>query len=511
MHFSPPESGPYFCARWLLRGWLGVTLAGLSLAAAPDARTLSLEECLDIAFRQNHRRPASQYAVAAAEAQHRQALSAYWPQLALRGGFERADEAANFLFPAMQLGIPAQAIAVPASTALVTVPAGVLGPTAVQLPVSVPAQTITTPAQAFAIPAQDVKLLDRDTTVASLDAKWLVLDGGLRRGLDAQTQSLVAAMRQEARRNDLEIADSVRRYYHGAVLARQLLTLGTDTLERMQTTLRLTETLYQGGGGKVTKSDYLDNKVMVETLRAFVATLEQNDALAQAALANAIGLPWTDSVAPSATEIPFAPLAADLPALVGDAYQFSPDWARLEAGLRAAEAAVGTAKSGYAPKVAVTGQLRRYWNSYDAGLSTATNRQAWSVGVGLELPLFDGQLTRAKVAEMRARLGQLKEQQLLLKEGLGLQIKDLVLRLAAADKSFAATRAALDAATENRDLTIRAYQSELVDTEKVIRAQLVEALMTAQHLKIRYDHVALASQLDLAVGRELQRQLARSP
>jgi len=67
------------------------------------------------------------------------------------------------------------------------------------------------------------------------------------------------------------------------------------------------------------------------------------------------------------------------------------------------------------------------------------------------------------------------------------------------------------AARENRDLTSRAYQSELVETEKVIRAQLFEALMTAQYLKARYDHVAIESQISLVVGKEIAGKVNSKP
>ncbi|MEZ4483389.1 MAG: hypothetical protein R2864_01930 [Syntrophotaleaceae bacterium] len=73
----------------------------------------------------------------------------------------------------------------------------------------------------------------------------------------------------------------------------------------------------------------------------------------------------------------------------------------------------------------------------------------------------------------------------------------------AAEKSHQATLDAMTAAVENRDLNTRAYQHELVETEKVIRAQLMEALMSAQHYKTRYDHIALQSQMNLLVGTEV--------
>jgi len=470
-----------------------------------------LQECIADALRNNHRQPASRFAVAAAEAQYRQALSGYWPQLTFTGGYQRMDEAPNFVFPAGYMGVPAQTITTPASTAMVTVPAGVLGPTAIQLPVAVPSQTIATTAQIFPVPAQDIKLMDRDNMTTMVDAKWLLLDGGMRAGLRQQTQGLVDAMKQEARRTDLEIVDSVHRIYYGAVLARQLHQLGRDTLARMEATLSLTETLYQGGGGKVTKTDYLDNKVMVESIRALVATLAKNEAMTQAALANTLGLSWRDTVSPQAAEIPFTPFQGNLEELVGTAYRFNPDWGRFEAGLSAAAGAVRTARSGHYPKVALTGSLHKWWNDYDAGVATDRNKQGWSVGLGLELPLFDGMLTQAKVAETKARLGQLREQGFLLREGIGLQIKDTFLGLTASGQAFDATRGAMLAAVENRDLNTRAYQQELVDTEKVIRAQLMEALMTAQHLKARYDHAALESNLSLIVGTEVLRQLQGTP
>ncbi|MFH0725134.1 MAG: TolC family protein [Pseudomonadota bacterium] len=220
-----------------------------------------------------------------------------------------------------------------------------------------------------------------------------------------------------------------------------------------------------------------------------------------------MGLPWKESVKPSASEIPFTPCAGDLEKLVGSAYRFSPDWAKLEAGIRALEGAVRTAKSGHYPKIAVTGEVHRWWNDYENGMATDTNKEGWSVGVGMEIPLFDGFLTRNRVTEAESRANKVKEEQFLLKEGIGLQIKDIFLGMSAARKSYQATLDAMTSAQENRDLNTRAYQNELVETEKVIRAQLMEALMSAQHYKTRYDHIALQSQLDLVVGTEVLKQL----
>ena len=283
---------------------------GRQAAAAPASDgPLPLSKCIEIALEKSRRRPLSQFAVSMAEAQHRQALSGYWPQVKATGGYQRLDEPLNFLFPASSLPIPGQSLTVPGGTMMVTVPANAFAPgfppTSLQLPVSFPGQTITTAAQAFAIPEQNIKVLDRDVVLGSLDVKWLLFDGGMRRGYREQAAGQVAMMRQEVRRTDLEITDSVKRLYWGAVLARQLHQLGLDTLARMVVTLELTESLYKEGSGKVTKADYLDNDVAVESLRSMVAHLEKNEKMTQAALANTMGLDWTANVRPAAEEIPF--------------------------------------------------------------------------------------------------------------------------------------------------------------------------------------------------------------
>lgn len=490
-------------ALWLLAS---IPATAPARGATPDERALtpireySLEECIDAALANNHRRPASRFAVAAAEAQHRQALAGYWPQISLRGGFQHLDESPNFLFPASNITVELPGSA---SSAVVP-PAGAGGANARRdrTEGESPAAGLTLP-----VPEQDITLMEPNSVLGSIGIAWLVWDGGMRRGYREQARGQIAMFEEEARRTDLELVDTVKRYYFGSVLARQLRETGMLTLERMQATLDLTETMYKEGSGKVKKTDFLSNKIMVESIRSMVAVLEKNEAMAEAALANSMGLAWHESARPAVGEIPYEPFEPNLESLVGAAYEFNPDWGRLEAGLAALNGAVRTARSGHFPKLALTGDLHRWWNDFDSGMATDRNKAGWTVGVMMEVPLFDGFLTRSRVAEARARWNETNEKGFLLREGIGLWVKDIVLGLDASQKQHDATLSAMQTATENRDLNTRAYQNELAETEDVIRAQLVEALMQAQHYKTRYDHLLLRSRLDLVVGTEVTRLL----
>ena len=63
----------------------------------------------------------------------------------------------------------------------------------------------------------------------------------------------------------------------------------------------------------------------METIRAMVAELQKNEAMAEAALASTIGLPWNASVQPADKEIPFEPFAGALDELISAAYRSNPD------------------------------------------------------------------------------------------------------------------------------------------------------------------------------------------
>ncbi len=485
----------------------GNTIPVVARSSSP-MQTLTLAQCVEQALRSNHRRKISEFAVLMAEAQHQQALSGYWPQIDFSTRIQRSDQPINFLFPTQNVPVPAQQIAVPPTTALVTIPANAFGPgfppSNVQLPVTSGAQAIRTQAGLVPVPQQSLKVLDRDLATGSLSGTFLVFDGGLRKGLREQTAAGIEAMQAEARRTDLEVTDSVRRMYWAAVLGHQLMELGHEVLSRMEVTLQLTKAHVTDASAKVNNSDFLSNKVIVESIRAAMAELEKNETLAQAALANNMGLSWNVSVRPADTVLPESPLSGDLEQTVAESYQFNPDWAQLEAGIRAADAALTTARSEYYPKFAITGDLHRFWNgSFTGGLSTADNRAGWTVGAGVQVPLFNGSLTHGKAQEALARIGQLKQTQLLLKDGIGLQVKSLLIQIESAQKVLKASGEALGSADANRDLNMRAYENDMGEPDKVVQSQVVAALIHAQFLKARYDALALSSQLTALIGREV--------
>lgn len=431
-----------------------------------DILIVNLEESLNIAHEKNRQRLVSKAAIEIARAQHAQALSAYWPQLKLTATAIRIDEDPTFTFPGKTFTVP------------------MLG--------------------SVQVPENDVKHMDRDTIHGSLALTYPVYTGGKRSAISKQAELGIRLSRESARRTDLQIVYDVNRIYYGTVLAKSLRELGQKTLERFEMTLDLTERLYKNGAGTVKKTDYLRTKVIVSSIRSMLELLRSNESLAKAALINTMGLNWKTQIELSEEEIPFRPFNSDLTKLVTDANQFNSDLTQLQLALKIARAKIKENKSGYFPTIAFTGNLRHIENSYDKGLTNSTNSDSWTIGLAMEIPLFNGFRTRSKVKEAIARLDKVKQEKILFREGVALQIKDAILQIARSQGQVGATEEALSAARENRELNVRAYQDELVETRDVIEAQLLESFINAQYLKALYDHVENLTRLEFIVGKAVK-------
>jgi outer membrane protein len=133
-------------------------------------------------------------------------------------------------------------------------------------------------------------------------------------------------------------------------------------------------------------------------------------------------------------------------------------------------------------------------------LVTPENKGNWMVGIGAEIPIFNGFRVSSEVHEQKANLQKLRHQLALLREATALEIRTTCFDLQKAREQEKTSREALKSASENRELNIQAYQEELVETKEVIEAQLMEALLASQYQKVLFDNVQAGARLDFVVG-----------
>lgn len=470
--------------------------------AAPAASApVTLERCLEMARANSHRTKAAASAQDVAAAQYGQAHSSRFPTVTASLGATQLDENPNFVFPSMGLTIPASVFPIPPMK--VTIPANAFGPgfPPSDIPLTVPGSTIPIPAQTYAIPEQNVQLMDKTLFSLAVKAVYPLYTGGLASGRIAQAKAGVEAARQERRQTDIEVAYDVTRAYWGVVATGQVLQVARDTLVRMEATLELTQRLFETGSGRVKKTDFLRNKSMVETIRSMVAELEGQHRAARAGLEVAVEWDGEVPIEVADKELPYAPAGCQTPETISQAYTFSPQLARLQAGVAAARAGVSVARSSLLPKAGLFADVHRFGNSSSTGMMSPENKFGWSFGVGVEVPVFDGFRGLNEIREARASLKKLENQDALLRQAIAFDVKTTCSQITKGADQVKSSRDAYLAASENRELNERAYQEELVETKDVIEAQLMEAILAAQHYRALYDNLESQAKLETIAGR----------
>jgi len=465
------------------------------IATGLFAQSLTLDDAIRIALENNRNLKISQTALQIADAQYHQALSARYPQLTATATAMRMDEDPSFLMKGTTSIDNTQTIGMynalsgAAATDGNFVTAG-----------TYTAIAASTPAQSNLPINMDVKIMGRDTAIGRLELMYPLYTGGKIDAIIRQATLNKSIQSEEARRSEAEVIYDVKRYYYGAMLSQQLDTETHDTLERMTMVKDLTETFYQGGSLKVKKTDYLRTLTTVNMIASMSEEMHSNTELAKSALVNAIGLPWNSTVELSQNEFATPKLEGDLQALVNDAYRFNPTRNQLKLAIDVQSAKVDEASSGYLPSIALTANAQKLLNSYDAGVVNDTNKNSWTIGVGLQWNVFEGFRTDYAVQEAKLNKRNFEHKEVLLQEGLALQVKYAFIKLGQSERQNTALSLAKASASENADLNTRAYQEDMVETKDVIEAQIMETFAKMAYWKNLHDFSTSKAQLDYIIA-----------
>ena len=186
---------------------------------------LSLTECIDMALRENRTRAIARSSQEIAEAQYKQALSAYWPDVSVEMTGTHLNHDPNFVFPSSTFSLGplgaqiAESVAATQLTKAGITPASV-GLAAYNAALAAATQQAMSQMSGFTLPAQNIKLMDRDILTTSLKMHYPLYTGGKITAMVKQGKMGVAASAAEARRTDLGIVRDAKQYYYGSILAR---------------------------------------------------------------------------------------------------------------------------------------------------------------------------------------------------------------------------------------------------------------------------------------------------
>jgi outer membrane protein len=432
---------------------------------------LTLDQCIEITLKNNVSRNISNSAIKAAEAQLKQANSGRYPAVDITTGYSLISHDMNFIQPEMSFEIP---------------------------PINL--GTFTLVPGSISVPPQDIKIADKQTIAANLEVLFPLYTGGKISSYISQAEAAIEIAKSNSLGNDQQIIFETKKMYYATLLASKLEEIANEAYERLNSTLKVTESTYKNGSGRVTKSDYLKNKMFAETIKSIWIQISGEKKNALAALAHAMGLDWKTQIQISETDFHIINETNNLEELINLAISHNPLFSKVENGLKVYESKIDLAKSDLYPSVALFGGYRKLFNSYDYGMMTKENKSIWNVGVGLQLNIFNGFKTLGMIEEAKANLDIISGQKEQLTKGVSLKVQYLFNKIQTAKEKESSCKEAMQAAIDDKELVEKAYFSDIMELKDFMQAQIAESLMKAQYVTSRYERALQQAEMQSVIA-----------
>jgi len=315
------------------------------------------------------------------------------------------------------------------------------------------------------------------------------------RNLDSirAAQALRDSLAADADTQRETIVRDVKQAYFDLLAARRLQGVAEETLRSNRRQLDQARGRYDVGFA--TRLDVTRSEVLVANTELDLLTARNAVLVAEQTLRHAMGLD-----APLDFELvdilETRPVEISEERALAIALERRPELASLRAQIRAADETIEARWKEHLP--AVTGGA-----SYDWTGSSAPLRSSWSASALVNVPLFSGGLTDARVGEARASARSLAFQEQALEQDVALEVRRATLDLARAREAIVVSARARDQARENLELADGRYQAGVGNVIELTDAQAQRASAEAEYVRSLYGFHTAVAELERAIGQEL--------
>lgn len=279
---------------------------------------------------------------------------------------------------------------------------------------------------------------------------------------------------------------------------------------------------------KVREETVKNRELLVKQARGFyevgtrakidVARAEANLYIAQADLIqaqNAVNVSWAElKNALGLREFPERPLVEEVilttvPYTIEQAreiaYANRPELKSFEAQRKAQDQNIATARRGHLPDIIFNANYGRRHESGEESpngktLNTFPLQPAWSVGVSLNIPIFDGFRTTNRVEETLRNYHVIRAQEETQRQRVALDVERAYPTLVNLQERIKANEAAAAAAKENLDLADGRYQVGVGSIIEVTDAQTLYTEAQTTYVRSLYEFKIADAQLVRAIG-----------
>ena len=307
------------------------------------------------------------------------------------------------------------------------------------------------------------------------------------------------AARELYRAKEVEVVTGVRKAYYGALLAAQVAAVARENLSNAEENLRRVTLL--ASQGLVAEYDRLRATVGVENLRPEIIRAENASPIALNGLRIAMGAAFADSIELRG-DIAFVP--ADTAVVAGaqeNVLLNNPSLAALRCQIEVSDAFVAVERSNYLPSLAAFGSYELQAQKNDLRMSTRDLVTSSLVGIALSLNIFNGLQTNARVEQAQMDKRKSEQQIVALELQLRTGVEGATLQLRRVRQRIAAQEETIRTAERGYAIASARYTSGSGTQLEVNDARLALTQARLNLAQTHYEYLVTSADLDQLLGR----------
>jgi len=432
---------------------LGIALAGAGFCPAQEAKpalTLTLDEALAMALRQNPFFLATQEKETQARSGVRQAVSRFLPSLNAQGSDTLDEKLFVLEFPSMIPGEPPQRISID---------------------------------------------FTKDYQMALAFSLPLFAGGQLVAGYKQANYGLQAS-RESVRLSEQETIFNVKKAFYGYLLTREFSSVAEEALALAEKFRENVKNLYEVG--MASKFDLLRSDVQVANLKPQAIKAKNSIEVAELGLKTILGIEL-DTPLEVKGELAATPLDAGGESVIEEALAQRPELRQLNYQRLMAGEMLKIARGSALPTLAIGGTYN-FWS--DAlNFRKGSWQNYYTINLSLTLPLFNGFESRARIGQSKAAIRELEWTRKGLSDAIAFEVRQAVLNNNQARETLLSQEKNIEQAREAVRIAELNYAEGLATNLDVSTAQVALSQARTNYSQALYDCVISQAQLEKAVGR----------
>jgi len=338
----------------------------------------------------------------------------------------------------------------------------------------------------------------RNDNLLNLSLAQSVYSGGFNMANLNQARLSLDAQKETLRAKKLDVEFDARRLYYGLLLAYETERIAKDALEQAIAHYEDVRRMYEQG--TASRFDMLQSGVQVSLLEPEVVRarndIESLKADLNKLLARKVDFPieTKEKLSYSITEIKEGEF-------LKSAYLERPEIKLKSLGIDIDKWGIQMARSGYRPQVDI---LAGYsYRSNNLGNMINEQHKNWNAGISVNIPIFEGFSTKAKVDAAKARFAQAKLSKENLSDQIAVDVRKACLDLKKSEAIIRSQKDNVGEAQEALRIAEVSYANGVAINLDVLDAQVSLAQIQRNLASGIYDYLMAQAFLDRSIGRSV--------